>query len=235
MAPVVAVPISADLRPPEAVSRLNYVFFTPPHEFEHQIDKLVKALNTNLDWIKEHTRLGELARRWNERGKPSGLLLAASEIGEAERWVVARLREAPAPTDLHVEFVQASRQQAIRRQRTWIAGSMAVAVAALVLAGFAYWQRETAVKSEARAVASEQLAKENERRAEQQRDDALITQSRFLAELAQRNWTRANRSKASFSRLRAYQTPNRSLRAPMSQRQSVLLMRANLDNARSLH
>jgi WD40 repeat protein len=185
LAPVVAVPIPPDLRPPDAVERLNYVFFTPPHEFEEQADKLVKALNTNFDWVKEHTRLGELARRWHERGRPGRLLLQGSEIGEAERWAVTRPRESPATTDLHVTFIQASRRWGTRKQRTWIAGSTVVAATALALAGFAYWERAVAVKNEVRAITGEQLARDNERRAEQQRDQALTTQSRFLAGLAQ--------------------------------------------------
>jgi hypothetical protein len=216
LAPVVAAPIFDDLRPPEAIARLNWVFFTPPHAFEEQADKLVKALNTDFGWVKEHTRLGELACRWNERKRPSRLLLKRSEIGEAERWAVARPREAPASTDLHVAFVQASRRWANRQQRIWIAGSAAVAAMALTLAGFAYWEREIAVKNEVRAIGGEQLAKDNERRALQQRDQALTTESRLLADLARQELASGEPVKAELLALAGLPDAQSQLASPRS-------------------
>ena len=61
-----------DVKPedvPEALSKLNYIFFTNRREFDASIGNLIAALNTDIDWIREHTRLGELARRWDGQGR----------------------------------------------------------------------------------------------------------------------------------------------------------------------
>jgi hypothetical protein len=57
-------------------------------------------------------------------------------------------------------------------------------VIAVALAGIAFWQRGLAVQSEQRAIAGEEQARRNEARANEERDQALLTQSRFLADLA---------------------------------------------------
>src|SRR5258708_4472657 len=66
LAPIVLERVSDD-RIPEAIAKINYLFFDPPNDFESQSDELARALQTNLVWLKEHTRLGELARRWDDR------------------------------------------------------------------------------------------------------------------------------------------------------------------------
>jgi len=60
------------------------------------------ALNTDLRWLKEHTRLGVLSRRWDERKRLNGLLLRGSDLVEAEHSVASHPREAPEPTALHL-------------------------------------------------------------------------------------------------------------------------------------
>src|SRR5262245_7504297 len=137
LAPVVAEALPADASLPEVINRINFLFFTPPNDFEEQAGRLAKALSTDLNWVKEHTRLGELARRWDERNRPGRLLLPSGEIEDAERWAIGRPREAPRPTELHTAFIQASRRAATSRQRWWIGGSAAVAIGAIALASVA--------------------------------------------------------------------------------------------------
>ena len=54
---------------PEALRRLNFIFFDDPSRFEASTDQLAEALQTNIGWIRQHTELGEAARRWR---KPAG-------------------------------------------------------------------------------------------------------------------------------------------------------------------
>jgi hypothetical protein len=63
---------------PEALRRLNFIFFDDPSLFEAGADKLAKALQTDIGWIRRHTEFGEAARRWTEGGRASGLLLHRS-------------------------------------------------------------------------------------------------------------------------------------------------------------
>jgi tetratricopeptide (TPR) repeat protein len=151
LAPIVAEALPADANLPEVINRINFLFFTPPNDFEEQAGRLAKALGTDIGWVKEHTRLGELARRWDERSRPNRLLLPSGEIEDAERWAINRPREAPRPTELHTTFIHASRQAATSRQRWWLVGSAAVAAVAIALASFAFLERHFAVLQRDRA------------------------------------------------------------------------------------
>jgi len=155
--------------PPTAL-QVNHLSFERLDDFDVKADELAQWLLTDRAWVKEHTRLQAMADRWNERGRTSAVLLRGQELQEAERWIASRPQEAPLPTFLHRQLIEESRRAATRRQRTAVAGSFAVTGIALSLAALAYWQRENAVR--------------NEREATAQRDQALIAQSRFLADVA---------------------------------------------------
>jgi phosphoribosylformimino-5-aminoimidazole carboxamide ribotide isomerase len=61
---------------PVALARLNYIFFIPNPTtsatgyFDEAVDDLVRALETDIPWIREHTRLGVMAQRWEAEGAP---------------------------------------------------------------------------------------------------------------------------------------------------------------------
>ena len=76
--------------------------------FARALGQLADALRVDLDWIREHTRLGELAARWLERKRPEGLLLRSDELAAAQAWMAARTPEAPEITDPQRAFIGAS-------------------------------------------------------------------------------------------------------------------------------
>ena len=154
---------------PDALARLSYVFFIPhpatrsSGDFDEAISHLTRALNMDIAWIREHTRMGALAGRWESRNRRSDLLLRGAELSSAETWLTTRPKDAPGPTDAHRALVTESRGAATRRKNTAVGVSLAAALITIALAGLAYWQQGIAIK---------------------QRDAALTTQSRFLADLA---------------------------------------------------
>jgi hypothetical protein len=83
---------------PDALRRLNFVFFDDPAHFEASADQLAEALQTDISWIRRHTEYGEAARRWSAVGRPGGLLLRSPVLEEAERWIASRPRDEPHPT-----------------------------------------------------------------------------------------------------------------------------------------
>src|SRR5207237_7253213 len=112
-----------------------------------------------------HTEFGEQARRWSLAGGPSGLLLRSPVLEQAERWIAARPRGAPAPTEETRAYIGESRQGATRRRKI-LTGSLAAGlVLALGLAALAYWQRGVAVEQRG-------IAQQNEARAKEERDRA---------------------------------------------------------------
>ena len=114
--PVVARRI-ADADAPPALGRLNWVFCAEGDDKDAALAALDTALHTDLPWVREHTRLGELARRWDEQKRSNAATLRGADLDAAERWLDRRPPDANAPTDLHQDFIRASRRAATRRQR----------------------------------------------------------------------------------------------------------------------
>ena len=54
---------------PEKLRRLQFVSFDGTG-FARPLSQLAEALRVDLDWIREHTRLGDLARRWERPRAP---------------------------------------------------------------------------------------------------------------------------------------------------------------------
>lgn len=150
LAPIVLEPVTDD-RIPSEVTKINYIFFSAPGDFEAQADALAAALEINLEWVKEHTRLGELARRWDDRKRDKVLLLRGRELEDAQRWIAMHPRGAPEATALHRDFIVRSRRGAVRRQRLLLVGSLALALVGFGLAAVALWQRHQAVEQTERA------------------------------------------------------------------------------------
>jgi tetratricopeptide (TPR) repeat protein len=103
---------------PAAVERINYIFFRNVDDFAGAVTKLVGALRSDLAWIREHSRYGDLARRWEAGGEPSDQLLHGAEIGRAERWAARPPQyAAPEPTATHRRFIEASVLQREKQHR----------------------------------------------------------------------------------------------------------------------
>jgi tetratricopeptide (TPR) repeat protein len=148
-----------DSATPEALRRLNFIFFDDPNRFEASADRLAEALQTDIGWIRQHTEFSEAARHWSAAGRPGGLLLRSPALEEAERWIASRPRAAPEPTAQTQTFVAESRSGATRR-RNILTGSLAAGLlVALTLAGLAFVLKLQADRSEEHATASYGAAK----------------------------------------------------------------------------
>ncbi len=190
LAPIVCRRVD-DAAVPASLRRLNFVFFDDPEKFDASTDRLAEALATDIGWIRKHTEYGEAAWQWSAAGRPGGLLLRSPALEDAERWIASRPPDAPAPSGETQTYVAESRRGATRR-RNILTGSLGAGlVIAIALAGLAYWQRGIAVEQRSaadqqRTIAQQQrsIAEKNEAQAKQERDRALLTQSRFLADVA---------------------------------------------------
>ena len=125
---------------PEALRRLNFIFFDDPSQFEASADKLAEALQTDIVWIRDHTKFGEAARGWTAAGRPNGLLLRTPTLEMAEYWIASRPRGAPEPSDDIRKFVAASRQSARseKRLRRTVLGSIFTLMTVVIL-GLVGW------------------------------------------------------------------------------------------------
>ncbi len=110
--PVVCRPLGGT-SPPARLQALNYVFFydeptTPGSGFGVGLRELVESLNTDFDWLREHTRDLARATEWDEGGRSPNRLLTGSDIAAAKDWAARRPRTAPEPTALQLDFIRAS-------------------------------------------------------------------------------------------------------------------------------
>jgi TPR repeat protein len=106
--------------PPPRLRDLNYVFFYADPKvsdsgFGSGLKSLVAALNTDFDWLREHTRYLQRATEWDRGGRPGNRLLSGDDIAEAKAWAARRPKNAPEPTALHFDFIRASEEEAKAR------------------------------------------------------------------------------------------------------------------------
>ena len=93
-APVVCRAVD-DNAVPEALRRLNFIFFNEQERFEESADGLAEALRTDIGWVRQHTEYGDAARHWSRAGRPAGLLLRSPTLEEAQRLIASRPHSAP--------------------------------------------------------------------------------------------------------------------------------------------
>jgi hypothetical protein len=126
---------------PEALAKINYIFFDDEAKFEASTNRLAQALRIDITWIRLHTEFGRTARQWSVANRPNGLLLRSPLLEEAERWIGARPEGAPAPTEETRTFIQDSRAATTRRRNILTASLSFGLVLALGLSGYAFYQR----------------------------------------------------------------------------------------------
>lgn len=111
---------TGDAPVPERLAALNYVRFDPqddgrPRSFIAALRGLQRALDTDLAWLREHTRLMARAAEWDLAGRPESRLLRGADIEAARRWAAERPKDAPPLTELQLAWIAAS-EAAQRRQ-----------------------------------------------------------------------------------------------------------------------
>lgn len=126
---------------PEGLAKVHSIFFRETDDREIALGQLVRALATDIGWIREHTRLSELAEHWLAQGRPAGDLLRGRALDEAEHWLISQPKAARPPTSLHQEYIHASRAAARKRVRVLAAAAIALAIAMSGLGAMAFLQK----------------------------------------------------------------------------------------------
>jgi WD40 repeat protein len=135
-------------------------------DYDATIPKLIESIQTDLDWVRQHTRLLQRATEWDRKNRNNSFLLQGADLEEAERWMIdASTKPNREVTPLQAEYIAASRQAATRRQRSVLIGVSLALVVSVLLAIFALFQRSVAIEQRGIAQENEAIAKENEARA----------------------------------------------------------------------
>ncbi|MGD8404443.1 MAG: TIR domain-containing protein [Anaerolineales bacterium] len=176
----------------EKLSSHNWVYFREQDNYENGISKVLESINVDLDWVRQHTRLLQRAREWENKNRNNSFLLLGADLEEAERWLTAAsAQEGREVVALQAEYIAASRTAATKRQRTVMVGISLALVVSVMLGIVAWSSRNEAVRSEHARATQQSIAEENElARATQQaiaeENEARAVQNEIIAK-AQRS------------------------------------------------
>ena len=145
----------------EPIGKLNWVRSVAADEFDTAIDTLLVAIQTDLEWAKQHTRILERAVEWNAARRDDSFLLQKNDLAAAERWLALGPSKEPKPTELQTRYILDSRASAAKRQRVILAAVSTGLVITVILAVLAWIQRSEAV-SQANIALARQLAAQAE-------------------------------------------------------------------------
>jgi hypothetical protein len=84
---------------PEALGCLNWISMQEHDDFEKQVDTLISAVDTDLEWVDEHTSLLEKAMEWDRKVRNKSLLLRSDKLKEVEGWQVKSADKEPKPME----------------------------------------------------------------------------------------------------------------------------------------
>jgi hypothetical protein len=163
---------------PEPLRSLNWIFLRSEDDFAAGVAKLMEALDTDLPWVRQHTRLLVRATEWDTKDRDTGLFLRGKELEAAERWLVdAQSHPSPEPTATQVQFVVESRRADTRRQRIVLASTAAALALSIALAIWALRERSVAQEQTQLSVANNLLVESQSDRHEPQLRILLAVES----------------------------------------------------------
>ena len=175
---------------PDPIAARNWTFFRSEDDFPAAVESLVAALDTDLDWVRAHTRLLGRSLEWEKRDRDPSFLLRGRDLHDAEQWTAARSAGLePQPTPLQLEYVLASRSAATRRQRITVSAALVAVGVAASLALLAWLQRNEAVEQQAvaerqaRLSLSRQLAAQSEAVLARDPEQSLVLAARAATTL----------------------------------------------------
>src|SRR5271166_4317308 len=88
--------------------------------FKETFRRLIDALDTDRDWVGQHTELASRARAWHTRGRHNDYLLRGMELRGAIGWLdQARTIKTQQPTELQRQFIRASEEREQETEKQW--------------------------------------------------------------------------------------------------------------------
>ncbi|MBK8028777.1 MAG: GAF domain-containing protein [Chloroflexi bacterium] len=109
------------------ISRINWCFLRDSDEFEQGFSSLLASIQSDLEYVKAHTKYVVRAIEWEQELRDDDLLLVGSEIDRAEDWLrkaetfarapmdkgAGREKVAnPLPSEIQRRYIQTSRERA---------------------------------------------------------------------------------------------------------------------------
>ncbi|MBN8559863.1 MAG: TIR domain-containing protein [Leptolyngbya sp. UWPOB_LEPTO1] len=181
----------------------NWLFFRETDDFETGLAGLLKAIETDLEYVRAHTRILERAIEWQEQKRNESFGLKGDDLRSAEAWLIQGETKEPKPTELQQNYIRASRstedatveakrilEQAVAKAKrvsllSLLGVGAAISVAAIAIP--ASWQAQKKA-----ADAQTQMEKANQSLVETQAKEQAANQK---AQVAQQQFEQAQKQK----------------------------------------
>ncbi len=99
------------------LSGLNWINFTDEAKFQEKLQALLQAVDTDLDYVDEHTRLLVRAADWASMKHNLSLLLQGDDLTMAMKWLENAKDKLPQPAPLQQQYILKSLHIAQERER----------------------------------------------------------------------------------------------------------------------
>ena len=103
------------------MAALNWIFFRESDDFDSAFQSLIEAIDTDLDWVRAHTRLLVRAIEWDNEERDASFVLRGRDLEEAEQWLAQGADKELKPTPLHAEYITARQGRKSRKMRLRLA------------------------------------------------------------------------------------------------------------------
>ena len=131
---------------PEALTAPNWICFHDCDVGSEALEKVVEALESDLEWHDAHTRLAGRANEWSASKEDASFLLRGTDLRRAEAWYADKGHHKEQPTPAQLEYIAASRGAASKRQRRLFLAVAAALLVSLVLSTLALVSRQQAIR-----------------------------------------------------------------------------------------
>jgi WD40 repeat protein len=135
---------------PSDLSSHQYIWFREKDDFEKTFQKLIRALDTDLKWVRAHTWLLLRARNWDSKGRDGSFLLRGKDLKDAEAMPAQEAEKVeekpefePRLNPLQMDYIRASRRAATE-SRLMMLVTAAFVLIVVGLAMTAWWERNQA-------------------------------------------------------------------------------------------
>jgi len=143
--PILYLPVDPNDVPPE-LAKINWIYMRETDDFDQAFQTLRAAMDTDLDWIKSHTRIQNRAIEWDKKNRDNSFALRGKDLADGEQFMVDASGKSPEVTHLQGEYVLSSRKVAERQRRIVTGISIAGLIIMAILAVFGFYQANVATK-----------------------------------------------------------------------------------------
>ncbi len=162
--PIEYRPLSEDKDAHSKIYAHQYLAIQNEEDLDKNIPVLVKAINTDLDWLAQHTRLYNRALEWESKGYNESYLVRGPDLQDALTFISnGAAGKKPAPLLICISSMSRPRQNyatAVRRRNRLLTVVVGVALALLAVSAFIGWGKSAqnlnfAITEQARAEGGE--------------------------------------------------------------------------------